>query len=63
MTVIAINRAVQFIRDDKTTSEQAAEFLDALTRQTNSNIVLSGTGSPSRLLSSWTRLHGKPIAI
>lgn len=52
MSVIAIERFVQFIKDDKTTSAQAAEYLEAMTRQINKNTVQSGTGSPEGVLTA-----------
>lgn len=52
MTVTALERFVELVENDKTTTLRGAEFLEALTRQTNQNTVITGSGNPEGVVSA-----------
>jgi hypothetical protein len=50
--IIAIERFTATVSEDDTMTLRMAEFLEALTRQVNQNITISGTGSPEGVVTA-----------
>lgn len=51
-TIIAHERFSGFVDEDRRPTQRGAEYIEAITRQANFSMILTGTGSPEGVLAA-----------